>query len=658
MSSTRIRPDQDEELIRLRKKNNSLFRALWQTRAEQSREIQALSDSVEALQRELTAIKNSRVWRTASRIKALLPGMLNGARNPEAKTPLRSRREEQYLEFLKASDITAEKRAEIGNKANALAQRPLISVVMPVYNVAAEWLVQAVDSVIGQIYDHWELCVVDDGSQREDTRRQLANLEHPRLRTRRLERNCDIAAATNAAIDMTDGEYVAFLDHDDRLAPDALAEVAVAVNETGADFIYTDEDHVEVNGERRDPHFKPDYSPDLLLSHNYMTHLVVVRRDLLDRVGGLRSEFDGAQDYDFVLRATEAAKTIVHIPKVLYHWRMSAGSTSLNAASKPRAAERGRQALVDALKRRSRGAGTVVDANVPYFYRVKYAISGEPRVSIIIPFKDRADLLHCVIGDILEKSTYVNFEILGVSNNSEEEETADAMRDLAGIDSRVRFLDYDAPFNFSAIVNHGAMHASGEHLVLMNNDIRLISEDWIEALLEHSQREEVGAVGGKLYYPDGRVQHAGVIVGIGGYAGHAHKGFPGSHQGYYNRLQVVQNVSAVTGAFMMVRKEAFETIGGFNEEDFGVACNDVDFCLRARERGYWNVFTPYAQACHLESASRGYEETPERISRFARERERFAERHQGILDSGDPFYNRNLTTTAEDFTLRPRRPGN
>jgi len=451
---------------------------------------------------------------------------------------------------------------------------------------------------------------------------------------------------------MARGEYIAFMDHDDELVAEALLEVAAEINSSGADFIYSDEDYLDEDGRRVNPHFKPDYSPDLLLSHNYITHLVVVHRDLVQQTGALRSEFDGAQDYDFVLRATEQAERIRHIPKVLYHWRMSGASTSVNADSKPRALERGRLALNEALERRGREGLALVDPVAPHFYRARYAIRGNPLVSILIPFRDRADLLHCVIGDVLERTGYANFEVVGINNGSVEEESFAAMHDLAHLDERIRFTDYDFPFNFSAIMNHGAKSSSGEHMVFLNNDIRILNEEWLQAMLEHSQHEETGAVGGKLYYPDGRVQHAGIMIGIDGYAGHSHKGFPGDHQGYFNRLRVVQNVSAVTAAFMMIGRDVFDNVGGFDEESFAVACNDVDLCLRVRAQGLWNVFTPYAEGRHVESASRGYEDTPEKRARFAREKAVFAERHAAILEHGDPFYNPNLTRAAEDFSIR------
>ncbi|MDZ7841090.1 MAG: glycosyltransferase [Gammaproteobacteria bacterium] len=644
-----------DALSRLRRENNRLRREIAALRVQAANEAGRRDARERALETALDDITGSTLWRWAVIVRDLgvyrVLSALRGRAGGEALEP-GARRAGQYQAYVAATALTPDKRRALAARARELEHRPLISVVMPVHNTAPELLASAVASVFNQVYEHWELCIADDASDRPETLRALEGIDDPRVRLRRLDRRHDIAGATNEAIGLVGGEYIAFLDHDDRLAPDALLEAALEINHSGADFIYTDEDYLDASGARVNPHFKPGFSPDLLLSHNYITHLVVASRDLVERAGPLRPELSGAQDYDFVLRATEIAARVRRIPKVLYHWRMSDTSTAGRAESKPRAAERGVEALRAALERRGRSGTVTVDPEVPHFYHVRYALEDEPLISIIIPFRDRSDLLHCVIGDVLETSTWGNFEIVGISNDSVEPETFEAMRDLSALDARVRFAEYNAPFSYSAIVNHGAGRCAGEHLVLLNNDIRIMSADWLQALLEHSQREEVGAVGGKLYYPDGRIQHAGIVVGIDEYAGHSHKGFPSGHQGYFNRLRVVQNVSAVTGAFMMVEKRLFETVGGFDEDRFAVACNDVDFCLRLRERGLWNVFTPHAEAWHIESASRGYEDSPEKKQRYARERQCFVERHRAVLESGDPFYNPNLTSTAEDFSLR------
>jgi GT2 family glycosyltransferase len=574
---------------------------------------------------------------------------ISNKRSGESK----SARDLDYEKYIARNQLTAKRCTQISEDIRGFAKRPKISIVMPVYNVDPAWLEAAIKSVEAQLYENWQLCIADDCSTREDTREYLKWIDNPRITVRFLARNKNIAAATNAAIELADGDYLGFLDNDDTLEPDALYEFVKAINEDDPDVIYSDEDFIDLDGRRSNPHFKPDFCPDLLLSHNYITHFLVIRREIYDRIGPLSSKYDGAQDYDLVLRATEVADRVRHIPRVLYHWRMSAQSTSMDTEAKPLAMVNSRLVLEDTLLRRNID-GEVLNANMPYFFRVKRKISGSPgpRVSIVIPFRDRPDLLKMCVDSILQKSTYDNYEIIGISNNSESLDTFALMTGYQEQDDRVRFYEFNEPFNFSRIINFGASKASGEHLLLLNNDIEIITWEWIEAMLEHSQRPEVAAVGGKLFYPNNKIQHAGIIVGIGGYAGHAHKHFRSGRNGYFNRINLVQDVSAVTGACMMVEKRIFDELGGFDEKYLKVACNDVDFCLRALEKGYLNVFTPYAQAYHYESITRGYEDTPEKKQRFEKEKAVFQKRHQKILASGDPYYNVNLSLDREDFSLR------
>lgn len=638
------------------------------------RELEQRLERAEIDARELAMVKRSRVWRLAEAFRRLfyvallgrLPvlqrllltmsreglGAAFSRRTQSVAVPTgRSERADDFDRWLAAHPVTAQTLEAQRARAAEFAHRPKISILMPVYNVPSEWLRRAVASVEAQSYGNWELCIVDDASTSADTRDALGRIHGPRITIRWLKQNCGIAAATNATLKLATGEYIGLLDHDDELTPDALYEVVAAINAHDPDLIYSDEDFLDLEGRRANPHFKPDFSPDLLLSHNYVTHFVVLRRALFERIGGFDSRYDGAQDYDLVLRATEATAAIHHIPKILYHWRMSAASTSFDADSKPGAQAASRRALTDALARRGVRA-EVLDANLPHFFRVRRAIEDEPLVSILIPFKDQPELLKQCIGSVLERSTWRNYEIVGVSNNSVRSETFALMAELAARDARVRFEEYDVPFNFSRIVNHAAARARGAHLVLLNNDIEVISWDWLEAMLEHSQRPEVGAVGAKLYYPDDTVQHAGIIVGLGGYAAHSHKHFRNDAFGYINRLNVIQNLSAMTGACLMVKKALYQALGGLDEDQFGVAYNDVDFCLRAREQGLFNVFTPYAELYHHESLSRGYEDTPEKRARFEVEKAHFARRHRAILERGDPYYSPHLTLDREDFGIR------
>jgi GT2 family glycosyltransferase len=539
----------------------------------------------------------------------------------------------------------------IQEEINHFFHQPLISIVMPVYNVDPKWLELAITSIKKQWYTNWELCIADDKSTNEATLSLLKSIDDTQIKVTFLEQNLNISGATNAALTLASGEYIALMDNDDEITPDALYEMVKAINTYQADFIYSDEDFITPEGQCTNPHFKPDFSPDLLLSHNYITHFSCFKKSLLEKAGNFNSTYDGSQDYDLFLRLTENATHIHHIPKVLYHWRMLETSTSANSKAKPESIARGKQLLEETLQRRAIDAD-VLTTKMDHYYRVKYTIQNNPLVSIVVPFKDKPELLEVCVKSILEQSTYQNYEIIGISNNSEEAETFQLMEKLTSIDARVSFYEYNEPFNYSEINNYGVnTHAKGDHILLLNNDIEIINDDWLEAMLEHSQRPEVGCVGAKLYFSNDTVQHAGIIIGLGGYAGHSHKMFLRNSPGYFNRLNSVQNISAVTGACLMVKKSLYQQINGLNEVDFKVAYNDVDFCLRIQELGYLNIFTPYAEAYHYESISRGYEETPEKIARFQKEKDALHRRHKEILENGDPYYNPNLTRDKEDFSI-------
>jgi len=541
---------------------------------------------------------------------------------------------------------------EIKEEIKNFDKKPLISVIMPVYNVDSKWLKLAIESLKNQWYSHWELCIADDASTKDETVSYLKSLDDVNIKVVYLEKNLNISGASNAAISLATGEYVALLDNDDELTPDALYEVVKTINENNAEFIYSDEDFLTINGQYTNPHFKPDFSPDLLLSHNYITHFTCFKKSLIDKAGAFRSECDGAQDFDLFLRLTEMTENIYHIPKVLYHWRMIETSTSNNSEAKPEALDNGKRAVENALERRAL-KGRVEKGNQNHYFKVEYEILDNPLVSIVIPFKDEPELLDMCINSILDKSTYQNYEIIGISNNSKESKTFKMMEKLKKKDERVFFYEYNVPFNYSQINNYGVNECSkGEQVLLLNNDIEIITPEWIEHMLAYSQRDDVGAVGAKLYYPNDSIQHAGVIIGIGGVAGHSHKHFFKDHIGYFNRLKCVQNISAVTAACLMIKKTIFKEVNGLNEKDLKVAFNDVDFCLRVRESGYKNVFTPYAEAYHYESVSRGYEDSPEKIKRFKTEESYMKKRHSKILKDGDPYYNVNLTLENEKFNLK------
>lgn len=529
----------------------------------------------------------------------------------------------------------------------------LVSLIIPVYNIELRWLKAAIQSVLQQTYPCWQLCIADDGSSRQETVDYLRHLHDARIQVFFLGVNRGIAAASNAALALVKGDFVGFLDHDDELTPEALHEIVQVINETRADIVYSDEEYIKTNGSRYSAHFKPDYSPDLILSLNYICHLTVYRRSLLQQVNGLREDYNGAQDYDLLLRCLERTDRIAHIPKILYRWRRIPGSTAKHFNNKHHAWEVGRRAVENAINRRGI-AGEVALGKHPGAYRVRRAIQNNPMVSIIIPFRDLSEVLKRCLDSILNRTTYKRFEIIGVSNQSQEPATFAAMAAYQRQDARVHFVHYDHPFNFSAINNFAVGLSHGEHILLLNNDTEVINSDWLEALLEHSQRPEIGAVGAKLYYPKNTIQHAGIIVGIRGSAGHSHKCLQRNDPGYFNRLDVIQNISAVTGACLMVKKILYQKLGGLDEINLPIAFNDVDFCLRLREHGYLNVFTPYCELYHHESRSRGLEVTRNKKRRFLQESNYLRQRHSTLFKKGDPYYNPNLPLDRETFGLRFR----
>ena len=530
---------------------------------------------------------------------------------------------------------------------------PKISIITPVFNTRKKILIEMIESVISQIYANWELCIADGNSKEQDVREilQVYANKNNRINIRFLQENKGIVGNSNEALSASAGDFVTFLDHDDKLSPFALYEIVNAINKNpDSDFIYSDEDILSYNGRKRlKPHFKPDWSPDTLRSYNYITHLTVIRRDLLDKIGWFREGFDGSQDYDLILRATEHAKKIIHIPKNLYHWRESKGSAAGNPFAKIYAYDAAKKALSEHLQRIGL-KGEVYNSPLWGIYTIKYKIEGNPMISIIIPNNNHAETLKKCVNSILDKSEYKNYEIIIVENNSEEKEIFDYYKEISKLNN-VKIVEWNNPFNYSAINNFGVRHSGGEILLFLNNDTEAINNDWLERMLEHAQRKVVGAVGAKLYYPNHTIQHAGVILGIGGVAGHSHKDYDGKDFGYFNRLKITQNLSAVTGACLMMRKEVFTQVEGF-DESYPYAFNDVDLCMKIRDKGYLIIFTPHAELYHHESKTRGYEDTPEKLKRFYKEIELFKQKWGNILEKGDPYYSPNLTLDKEDFSIR------
>ena len=527
------------------------------------------------------------------------------------------------------------------------------SVIVPLYNTPSDFLKEMINSVIGQSYQNWELCLADGSDGKHDEVEKIClSYNDPRISYKRLEKNEGIAGNTNACLKMATGDYIFLFDHDDILHAYALHRCAQKINEVKADFIYSDEMVFEDDIENvKLIHFKPDFSADSLRGHNYICHLCCFSKRLLDEVGYFSFEHDGSQDYDMILRLTEKAQSIVHIPEVLYYWRSHPGSVASDVSVKPYCRDSAIKALDDHLKRIGL-KGKAIEASYPTTYKIEYEIIGEPLISIIIPNKDYIKVLDKCLKSIYKKSTYKNFEILVIENNSENKETFEYYENIKKEYNNLKVIIWDGPWNYSAINNFGVQYASGDYYVLLNNDVEVITPRWLEEMLMFTQRNDVGATGALLYYPDDTVQHAGLIMGIGGLAAHSHRSAIRDSGGYMHRLCVVQNMSGVTGACLMTKKSIWEKLGGL-DESFVVSFNDVDFCLRIREAGYQIIYTPFCELYHYESKSRGYDDTPEKKNRMDQEGAKLKARWKEKLErGGDPFYNVNLTLDREDFTLK------
>ena len=531
---------------------------------------------------------------------------------------------------------------------------PLISIAVPAYQTPVEFLRQMIESLIVQTYSNWELCIVNASPDNEEMQKVLAEYSagDSRVRFCNLKENLGIAENTNRAFAMAKGEFVGLLDHDDLLAPNALYEIVkILQDHPQADALYTDEDKVTTElDEHFQPHLKPDFNLDLLRSNNYICHFFVVRKSIVEKAGGFRKEFDGAQDYDFIFRCTENAGEVLHVPEILYHWRTHKASTADNPASKMYAFEAGKRAI-EAHLERTGTKGEVSHTQDLGFYRVKYPVQGKPLVSVIIPNKDEKETLQTCL-EMLEKNTgYQNFEIIIVENNSTTDEIFRYYKELSG-NRKIHLLRWGKEFNYSAINNFAVAHAKGEYLLFLNNDVKSINPDWLEEMLGVCQRPEVGGVGAKLIYPDNTIQHAGCVIGMGGIAGHMFVDMPADHTGYLHKASLLQDMSAVTAACLLMKKEVFEQAGGFTEE-LAVAFNDVDLCLKVRKNGYLIVYDPYAKLYHMESKTRGAEDSKEKVRRFQTEIEYMRCHWIDILKNGDPCYNKNLSLTKWNYSLKP-----
>ncbi len=567
-----------------------------------------------------------------------------------------------YRHWVELHDtLTAVDRRAIKARITRLAYKPLISVLMPVYETPLPLLRKAIESVEAQLYEHWELCIADDASPDPDVFALLQSFSDadPRIKVVRRDRNGHIAAASNSALSLAAGEFIALLDHDDLLAEQALFEVVVSLNNNSKlDLLYSDEDHIDENDVRSNPYFKTDYNHSLMLGHNLINHLGVYRRSLVEQVGGFRIGYEGSQDYDLALRVIDATvpERMEHIPAVLYHWRSNTQNQTFSEAESQRCIASARHALADHLDRVHQSGEVLAHPTVPSWHLIRRARPDPaPLVSIIVPTKDKAEILRPCIDGLLNRTTYSNLEIIIVDHQSTDPATLELFETYK-LDSRVRILPYKGHFNYSAINNFAVAQTGGSVLAFLNNDVDVISENWLDEMVALAVLPDVGAVGAKLLYPDGRVQHAGVVLGPGGVAGHLFHLLGADDPGYFGRAMLTSDVAAVTAACLVVRKAVFEEVGGFDEVNLPIAFNDVDLCLKIGQKGYRNVWTPQARLYHHESISRGSDQVAERVDHFNAEISFMLQKWESVLES-DPYYNLNLNLTSADFSMAfpPRR---
>ena len=626
--------------------------------------IAELEEEKEELSFKLNRIKNNPLWnasaparkamhfciRNAKRVKNL-----GGPRGILMKLDYKKREREAMKQYGTKSFPDEEKRKL--EEETVFEYAPLISILVPLHNTDKQMLKEMIDSVMWQTYKNWELCLADGSDEAHAYVKEVVDsYNEPRIKYLKLEKNEGISGNTNKCLTLATGEYIGLFDHDDVLHPEALYEYVKVINEKGADYIYCDEttfksgniDHMLTM------HFKPDYAVDNLRANNYICHFSVFKRTLLEGTELFRTKFDGSQDHDMILRLTDRAKCIVHVPRLLYYWRCHSGSVASNISAKEYAIAAAKGAVADHL--RSHGYTDFKITGTRAFetiFKIRYKINGTPKISIVIPNKDHTEDLERCVNSILDKSTYTNYEIIIVENNSTEKKTFECYEDLKKLSDKIQVVTYEGKFNYSLVNNFGVTFATGEYILLLNNDTEVITVNWLEELLMYAQREDVGAVGAKLYYPDKTIQHAGVVIGLGAHrtAGHTHYKQSRENLGYMGRLCYTQDVTAVTGACLMVKKSLWDELGGLSPE-FEISLNDVDFCLRLRKLGKLNVFTPFAELYHYESVSRGLDDQGEKAERYNRESELFRTKWKAELEAGDPYYNPNFSLDRSDYSLK------
>ncbi len=646
-----------------------------------------LEEAKEELEWKLNRIKGSVFWKCSKPLRSAVHWALRqrdrlrncgGFRGVVQKIGYKRREREARRQFGTKSFPSPEQAAR--ERETVFPRMVKISILVPVWNNRRDFQIAMMESCLAQTYSNWELCLAD-GSDEEHAEigalcREYAGRSGGRIRYQKLEKNGGISANTNACLKMATGEYIGLLDQDDILHPSVLYEYVKAINEQGADYLYCDETTFrgsDIN-HMLTLHFKPDYAPDTLRANNYICHFSVFARKLLDGDELFRPKYDGSQDHDMILRLTDNAKKIVHIPRLMYYWRSHSGSVAAGIEAKPYAIEAARGAVAEHLRKHGFQNFRIESTRAfETIFRIRYQVLGNPKISIVIPNKDHVEDLRRCISSILQKSTYDNYEIIVVENNSGTAKIKAYYSELLGFDygqargrrsgadggvlygqnGKLAIVTYYGAFNYAAVNNLGVQYASGDYVLLLNNDTEVITVNWMEELLMYAQREDVGAAGAKLYYGDRTIQHAGVVIGLGAHrtAGHTHYKAPKQNLGYMGRLCYAQNVSAVTGACLMVKKRLYEEAGGLDEE-FAVSLNDVDFCLKLRQMGLLNVWTPFAELFHYESVSRGLDDAGEKAERYNRESERFREKWKDALAAGDPYYNPNFSLDKSDFSLR------
>lgn len=649
--------------------------------ADYAERIAQLEEEKDYLQFRLDRIHNNSLWKATAGLRKVMHAVkrqtdriknCGGPRGIWAKIKYKQRERVAMVQHGTAS-FPDEARAK-QERETVFDRMVKISILVPLYNTPLNFLEEMIGSVTWQTYQNWELCLAD-GSDAEHKEvgeycKRLA-AQDSRIVYQKLARNDKISGNTNECLKLATGEFVALFDHDDILHPSVLYEYVKVINEQDADYIYCDETTFKDGSVDNmiTLHFKPDYSPDNLRANNYICHFSCFKKDLLEGMELFRKQYDGSQDHDMILRLTDKAKNVVHVPKLLYYWRSHAGSVASGIDAKPYVVEAARGAVADHLRTHGYEHFKITSTRAfETIFKISYEIKGEPKISIVIANKDHVEDLRRCISSIREKSTYENYEIIVVENNSETDAIFAYYKELtndkfdksmkhgdvvSSDDGVIKIVKYEGEFNYSAINNLGVEKTDGEYILLLNNDTQVITVNWMEELLMYAQREDVGAVGGKLFYGNKTIQHAGVVIGLGAHrtAGHTHYGQSRENLGYMGRLCYTQNVTAVTGACLMVKKELFEKVGGL-DTGFAVSLNDVDFCLKLRKEGYLNVFTPFAELYHFESISRGLDDMGEKAQRYNKESEVFRDKWKEELAKGDPYYNPNFSLDRSDYSLK------